>query len=110
MFRKTALRFQKTATAALRRNYTNETSNTSAHKLAEEALAQKTGTATKSRATLPKGDKKPTKAKGEKDNNYKEIALTAGAVTGLGLGGLFYYGMYFLILHICMSNSKIILC
>ncbi|KAF1797415.1 HAD-like domain-containing protein [Mucor lusitanicus] len=95
MFRRTALRFQKTATAALKRNYTSEAPNSSAHKLAEEALAQKTGTATKSRATLPKGDKKPTKAKGEKDNSYKEIALAAGAITGLGLGGLFYYGRPF---------------
>jgi len=94
MFRRTALRFQKTATAALKRNYTSETPNSSAHKLAEEALAQKVGTATKSRATLPKGDKKPTKAKGEKDNSYKEIALATGVVTGLGLGGLFYYGMF----------------
>lgn len=94
MFRRTALRLQKTATAALKRNYTSETPNSSAHKLAEEALAQKVGTATKSRATLPKGDKKPTKAKGEKDNSYKEIALATGVITGLGLGGLFYYGMF----------------
>ncbi|KAL7333392.1 mitochondrial inner membrane protein required for protein import [Mucor circinelloides] len=95
MFRRTALRLQKTATAALKRNYTSETPNSSAHKLAEEALAQKVGTATKSRATLPKGDKKPTKAKGEKDNSYKEIALATGVITGLGLGGLFYYGRPF---------------
>lgn len=96
MFRQSALKLQKSATAALKRAYsaTPEQPNaSSAHKLAEEALAQKTGTVNKSRATLPKGDKKPTKAKGEKSNNYKEIALAAGAITGLGLGSLFYYGM-----------------
>jgi import inner membrane translocase subunit TIM50 len=96
MFRHSALRLQKSASAAFKRAYSatpEQPNTTSAHKLAEEVLAQKVGTANKSRATLPKGDKKPTKAKGEKNNNYKEIALTAGAITGLGLGGLFYYGI-----------------
>lgn len=94
MFSRTALRLQKTASAALKRTYTTEQpAGTSAHKLAEEALAQKVGTS-KGKATLPKGDKKPLKAKGEKKNNYKEIALTTGAITGLGLGTLFYYGKH----------------
>jgi import inner membrane translocase subunit TIM50 len=88
MFRRSV---QQIANAAARRSYSVESKvNSSAHKLAEEALAQKAGT--KSKATLPKGDKKPAKAKGEKDNSYKHIALAAGAVTGLTLGGLFYYG------------------
>jgi import inner membrane translocase subunit TIM50 len=94
MFRRSILRLEKSTTAALKRAYTTtpeQPASSSAHKLAEEALAQKTGTA-KSKATLPKGDKKPAKAKGEKSSNMKEIALTAGAVTGLGLGTLFYYG------------------
>ncbi|KAI9483434.1 MAG: HAD-like domain-containing protein [Benjaminiella poitrasii] len=97
MLRRTAFRFQKTATTALRRTYTSTTehsvNNSAAHKLAEEALAQKVGT--KGKATLPKGDKKPNKAKGEKNNNYKEIAITSGVFTGLALGGLFYYGRPF---------------
>lgn len=94
MLRRSALRLQKTATTAFKRAYSSTpeqptSTQSSAHKLAEEVLAQKTGT--KGKATLPKGDKKPSKAKGEK-SNMKEIALTAGVITGLGLGGLFYYG------------------
>jgi import inner membrane translocase subunit TIM50 len=96
MFRRSALRLQKTATTALKRAYSSTPeqpgTQSSAHKLAEEVLAQKTGTA-KGKATLPKGDKKPAKAKGEK-SNMKEIALTAGVIAGLGLGGLFYYGEF----------------
>lgn len=93
MFSRAAFRLQKTASAAIKRTYTTEQpAGASAHKLAEEALAQKVGT-TKGKATLPKGDKKPLKAKGEKENNFKNAALTAGAITGLGLGTLFYYGM-----------------
>lgn len=95
MFRRSILRLEKSTTAALRRAYTStpeQPTNSAAHKLAEEALARKTGTATKSKATLPKGDKKPAKAKGEKSGNMKEIALATGAITGLGLGTLFYYG------------------
>ncbi|KAG2233589.1 HAD-like domain-containing protein [Thamnidium elegans] len=98
MFSRTALRLQKTASAALKRTYTSTPEKpagpSSAHKLAEEALAQKIGT-TKGKATLPKSDKKPLKAKGEKDNKYKEIALATGAITGLGLGTLFYFGRPF---------------
>lgn len=91
MFRRSVLRAQQIASAAAKRTYTTEQKvNASAHKLAEEALAQKTGTKTK--ATLPKGDKKPAKAKGEKDNTFKKVALASGALTGLALGGLFYYG------------------
>lgn len=85
MLSRTVSRLQKTA-SVLKRSYTTE--QPGAHKLAEEALAQKV----KSKATLPKGDKKPLKAKGEKKNKNKEIALTTGAITGLGLGTLFYYG------------------
>lgn len=95
MFRRSVLKAQQLTKAAAKRNYTStpgQEVNSSAHKLAEEALAQKTGT--KSKATLPKGDKKPAKAKGEKDNTYKYAAIGAGAVTGLGLGVLFYYGKY----------------
>ena len=94
MFSRTVSQLQRTASAALKRSYTSSNTPTgpssSAHKLAQEVLAQKTGT--KGKATLPKSDKKPLKAKGEKDNKYKEIALTTGVITGLGLGALFYFG------------------
>ena len=73
MFRRSILKLEKSATTALRRAYTStpeQPVNSSAHKLVEEALAQKTGTA-KSKATLPKGDKKPVKAKGRKEQQYK---------------------------------------
>ena len=97
MFRTTATRFLQ---RAARRGYSTEpTDKTSqaAHKLAEEALAQKTGGASGSsgrKATLPKGDKKPSKAPGEKDSHWKAYALGAGAVTGGVLGSLFYYGNF----------------
>ncbi|CAO3594239.1 unnamed protein product [Absidia cylindrospora] len=63
------------------------------HNLAEEALAQKTGGQFK--ATLPKGDKKPAKAAGSKENHWKSIAIGTGATTGVLIGGLFYYGRPF---------------
>lgn len=53
-------------------------------------MAQKTS---KGKATLPKGDRKPAKASGEKDSHWKAYALGTGAVTGGALGTLFYYGM-----------------
>lgn len=74
-----------------RRAYTTESTDNAAKKLAEQALAAKTGGA-RSKATLPKGDKKPAKAAGEKNDQWKNYALGAGAVTGLSLGSLFYYG------------------
>ncbi|CAO3592537.1 unnamed protein product [Absidia cylindrospora] len=82
----------------LRRAYTTgQTPQTESSKavqsLAEEALAKKTGGQFK--ATLPKGDKKPAKATGAKDNHWKFIAIGTGAVTGSLIGGLFYYGRPF---------------
>lgn len=74
-----------------RRAYTTESTDNAAKKLAEQALAAKTGGG-RSKATLPKGDKKPAKAAGEKKDQWKNYALGAGAVTGLSLGSLFYYG------------------
>lgn len=74
-----------------RRAYTTESTDNAAKKLAEQALAAKTGGG-RSKATLPKGDKKPAKAAGEKNDQWKNYALGAGAVTGLSLGSLFYYG------------------
>lgn len=89
-------RFLQRSVGAARRTYTttiptsSEQTTAAAHKLAQEALAQKTGV--KHKATLPKGDKKPAKASGEKDSHWKAYALSAGALTGAALGGLFYYG------------------
>ncbi|KAI7883626.1 NIF-domain-containing protein [Lichtheimia hyalospora FSU 10163] len=77
-----------------RRAYTTESTDNAAKKLAEQALAAKTGGG-RSKATLPKGDKKPAKAAGEKNDQWKNYALGAGAVTGLSLGSLFYYGRPF---------------
>lgn len=92
MFRTSAQRLQRTATGALKRAYTSQTEKPStAHKLAEELLAQKTSNV-KGKATLPKGDKKPIKAKGEKGNSMKQVAMVSGGLTGLGIGSLFYYG------------------
>lgn len=94
MFRSAAARIARRSTGAIRRSYSSTPSDKTsaeAHKLAEEALAQKTGT-TKSKATLPKGDKKPAKAAGESDGHWKAYAAGAGAATGAILGGLFYYG------------------
>ncbi|ORY98768.1 HAD-like domain-containing protein [Syncephalastrum racemosum] len=70
----------------------SESTSNAAHQLAEEALAQKTS---KGKATLPKGDRKPAKASGEKDSHWKAYALGTGAVTGGALGALFYYGRPF---------------
>ncbi|KAI8089748.1 HAD-like domain-containing protein [Halteromyces radiatus] len=97
MIRNTASRFVK---HGLRRTYSSQPSNEqtmkAAHNLAEEALAQKTGGASQQfKATLPKGDKKPAKAAGEKENHWKSIAIGSGAVTGALIGGLFYYGRPF---------------
>lgn len=96
MFRSAAARFaSRRSTGVIRRSYSSTHSDkTSAevHKLAEEALAQKTGV--KSKATLPKGDKRPAKAAGEGDGHWKAYAVGAGAVTGAVLGGLFYYGRF----------------
>lgn len=98
MFRRSVLRLEKSATTALKRAYSltpeQPTNATSAHKLAEEALAQKTGTA-KSKATLPKGDKKPSKAKGDNSGNMKQIALVSGAVTAIGLSAVLHFGRPF---------------
>ncbi|KAI8887904.1 NIF-domain-containing protein [Backusella circina FSU 941] len=95
MFRTSVQRLQRGATGALKRAYTSGTEKPSAaHKLAEELLAQKTGNV-KGKATLPKGDKKPIKAKGEKGNGMKQVAMVSGALTGAGIGGLFYYGRPF---------------
>lgn len=94
MYNRSAARLQKTAFNLLKRGYSatpEEPASSAARKLAEEALAQKTG-AVKGKVTLPKGDKKPTKASGSKDSNMKEIALVGGILTGGALGGLFYYG------------------
>ncbi|KAI8143744.1 HAD-like domain-containing protein [Fennellomyces sp. T-0311] len=93
MLRSAASRFvQRSA----RRGYsTTEKASSEAHKLAEEALAQKTGSGGGRKATLPKGDKKPAKAAGEKDNQWKAYAVGAGATTGTALGLLFYYGRPF---------------
>ena len=87
MLRTAASRFVQ---RSVRRSYTTDKVGAEAHKLAEEALAQKTSGGRK--ATLPKGDKKPAKAAGEKDNQWKAYAVGAGAVTGTALGVLFYYG------------------
>ncbi|KAI9254626.1 HAD-like domain-containing protein [Phascolomyces articulosus] len=97
MFRTTATRFlQRAAQRGYATEPTKETAS-AAHKLAEEALAQKTGGAGGSsrKATLPKGDKKPAKAAGEKDSQWKAYAVGAGAVTGGAIGSLFYYGRPF---------------
>ncbi|KAI9496814.1 HAD-like domain-containing protein [Zychaea mexicana] len=95
MFRTTATRFIQ---RAARRSYSSqeptEKASSAAHKLAQEALAQKTGGGNR-KATLPKGDKKPAKAASEKDGHWKAYALGAGAVVGTGLGLLFYYGRPF---------------
>ncbi|KAI9288858.1 HAD-like domain-containing protein [Umbelopsis sp. AD052] len=63
--------------------------------LAAEALAQKVGSSAAKRATLPKGDKKPVKAAGEKDNNWKIYAGVGGVATGLVGLGFFHYGRPF---------------
>ncbi|CEI87716.1 hypothetical protein G6F70_002662 [Rhizopus microsporus] len=97
MYNRSAARLQKTTFNLLKRGYSatpEEPASSAARKLAEEALAQKTG-AVKGKVTLPKGDKKPTKASGSKDSNMKEIALVGGILTGGALGGLFYYGRPF---------------
>ena len=76
--------------ATVRRGYSTTPEQTPATtSLAEQALAQKTGG--QSRATLPKGEKKPTKVKSDKKDRYM-AALGTGAIAGLGLGGLFYFG------------------
>jgi import inner membrane translocase subunit TIM50 len=62
--------------------------------LAAEALAQKVGGSAPKKATLPKGDKKPAKAAGEKDNTWKIYAGVAGAATGLSGLALFHYGKW----------------
>lgn len=59
------------------------------HALAEDALAQKTGTF---KATLPKGDKKPAKASGGKDKPWKPIVIGTSITLGALLGGVLYYG------------------
>ncbi|KAI8384485.1 HAD-like domain-containing protein [Radiomyces spectabilis] len=96
MFRKSLSSVQRTARIAWRQAYSTNADQPSTTKaaagLAEEALAQKTGGR---KATLPKGDKKPAKAAGEKSNQWKSFALGAGAVTGGALGGLFYFGRPF---------------
>jgi import inner membrane translocase subunit TIM50 len=63
--------------------------------LAAEALAQKVGSNAAKKATLPKGDKKPAKAPGQKDSNLKIYAGVGGAATGLLGLGLFHYGRPF---------------
>jgi len=63
--------------------------------LAAEALAQKVGSSTAKKATLPKGDKKPAKAPGQKDSHWKIYAGVGGAATGLLGLGLFHYGRPF---------------
>ncbi|OBZ87632.1 Mitochondrial import inner membrane translocase subunit TIM50 [Choanephora cucurbitarum] len=93
MFRRSILQLQRSANTVVRRSYSTTPESTPAtSRLAEEALAQKTSG--QSRATLPKGDKKPTKVKSDKDNQYAN-ALYAGAAVGLGVGGLFYFGRPF---------------
>ncbi|KAI7851558.1 HAD-like domain-containing protein [Circinella umbellata] len=98
MFRTPATRLLQ---RAARRGYSTETTDKTlkaTHKLAEEALAQKTGGASGSssrKATLPKGDKKPSKGANEKDSHWKAYALGGGALTGGVLGTLFYYGRPF---------------
>ncbi|KAI8373337.1 HAD-like domain-containing protein [Blakeslea trispora] len=93
MFRRSILQLQRSANATVRRAYSTTPEQTPATAgLAEQALAQKTGG--QSRATLPKGEKKPTKVKSDKKDRYM-AALSAGAVAGLGLGGLFYFGRPF---------------
>ncbi|KAI8068140.1 HAD-like domain-containing protein [Gilbertella persicaria] len=94
MFRRSILGLQKAARRSYSATPEQPLTNSAAHKLAEEALAQKTGAVKPRAATLPKGDKKPTKAKSEKNNHYK-TALGAGAAVGLGLGAMFYYGRPF---------------
>ncbi|KAI9312260.1 HAD-like domain-containing protein [Dichotomocladium elegans] len=91
MFRTTTARFfQQSA----RRAYTtSDSTEKAAHKLAEQALAQKTATRTK--ATIPKGDKKPSKSAEEKSTHWKAYALSGGFAVGSALGGLFYFGRPF---------------
>jgi import inner membrane translocase subunit TIM50 len=77
----------------LRRNYSGHpphpVSTKETHALAEDALAQKSGAF---KATLPKGDKKPAKANGGKDNPWKPVAIGTSVTLGALLGGLLYYG------------------
>ncbi|KAF7728692.1 mitochondrial inner membrane protein required for protein import [Apophysomyces ossiformis] len=91
MFRQTIQRFQRSAHLAARRAYASTPEQQSSQALLEEALARKAGR----KATLPKGEKKPTKQSGEGDSTWKTIALGSGAATGLGLGSLFYFGRPF---------------
>lgn len=63
--------------------------------LAAEALAQKVGSNAAKKATLPKGDKKPAKAAGQKDSNWKIYAGVGGVTTGLVGLGFFHYGRPF---------------
>ncbi|KAI9273709.1 HAD-like domain-containing protein [Sporodiniella umbellata] len=88
MFRSTSLRFHRAA-SALKKAYTTE--QNPAKSLAEEALAQKAGR----KITMPKGEKKPSKAGKESGNGMKEAALVGGLLTGSALGGLFYFGRPF---------------
>jgi import inner membrane translocase subunit TIM50 len=94
MFNRSALRLQKSAASLLKKSYTTEQPSSAAHKLAEEALSQKVG-APKGKVTLPKGDKKPTKANKKGDSGMKEAALVGGILTGTALGSLFYFGRPF---------------
>ncbi|KAF7721303.1 mitochondrial inner membrane protein required for protein import [Apophysomyces ossiformis] len=65
-----------------------------AHKLAEEALEQKVASMQR-KATLPKGTKKPAKATGQKDSQWKLYVLTGGALTTVAVSALLYYGQPF---------------
>ena len=89
MFRSAIVRFPRVS-QLVSRQISTEQRDSAAHKLAEEALVKKVDF--KGKATLPKGDRKPAKAAGDKNNRWRTIALSAGVVTGGTLGGLFYYG------------------
>ncbi|KAL0089533.1 HAD-like domain-containing protein [Phycomyces blakesleeanus] len=99
MFRSTISRFQKSVGLTAKRAYSAGTEQPgvqkAAHNLAEEALAQKTGGSYKNKSTLPKGDKKPSKAGGDKSGFLKPLAIGTGAVVGFTGGALFYYGRPF---------------
>ncbi|RUS24634.1 HAD-like domain-containing protein, partial [Jimgerdemannia flammicorona] len=69
-----------------------------AQSLAAEVLAQRTGSqslASKTAPTAPKGNKRPSKAPGQTQSNWREWAIGSGLVTGLLGSGLAYFGRPF---------------
>ncbi|KAI8986604.1 HAD-like domain-containing protein [Pilobolus umbonatus] len=94
MLHSTLSRLQRPISTVSRRTYVSVPtgSNSTAHRLAEEAIAQKAGNATK--PLFSKG-KKLSKVNVDRNKGKKKLAIGTGVVVGTGLGCLFYYGRPF---------------